>query len=710
MSHPESPGNKLVVRHTKQVLPLLQTDVTIGRQADNTIVLSDPQVSRHHAVISWQSGTYVITDLGSANGTYVNEKRIAAQRELRRGYVLRMGNTVLDVFLAPAIPPAPASIADSAARMPTVFAPQVAGEASSASSKRLTLPLIAGLLLGGFVVACLITVTALFLLDLWRSEPTVTVQSPKEGAQVVSGNEIILQATATGARNITRLEMRLDGDVVATASSSDPDGQPSLTASRAWTFDQAGSYVISAVAYTTNDRGTDPVSVRLTVVDQAGQVVPSMTPSAQAATALPSATPTPTLPPSATQLPDTPSPTSLPTQTPFPSETPIPTSTDTPTPSPTEPPPPVIDYFWANPDEIASGECTLLEWGLVTNATAASIDQGIGGVATPGSRQVCPADTTTYILTATGPGGSTTASAIVSVSEALPDLIVESITFFPSPPVHSQDNQVQIAIRNIGAGPAGTFDWEWQPGTEPTTSGTVAGGLGAGNATAVTAVWDPSVAYEALSTVARVDPGNAVVESDETNNELEVVVEVVAPEETTVSLMSQADLDGYVVAGQGSDNARGIRVGVASVQDDAQVYRGFMSFDLTSIPSGAAIQSAEFSFFQAEVIGEPYLKLGTLFLKHVDYGATLDTGDFDGAAMDSMLLPSITLPNQWYTVTDSIAGWVESDLTSGRTRLQVRLQFLVEDGGSTSNLVGFESGNNYFGTGNLPRVIITYTP
>lgn len=710
MSHPQAPRNRLVVRHTKQVLPLSQEDVTIGRQADNAIVLSDPQVSRHHAVISWQAGNYVVEDLGSANGTYVNEKRVAGPQELRRGYVLRMGNTVLDVFLAPAAPPASVSIADQTAGAPTLFAPVVTDDPSSASSRRLTVPLLAGLLLGGFAVTCLLTVVVLFLLDLWQSEPTVAVQSPKEGAQVVSGNEIILQATATGARDITRLEIRLDGDVVVTANSSNPDGQPSLTASRPWAFDQAGSYVVSAVAYTTKERGTDPVSIRLTVVDQAGQLVPTATPLTQATAVLPTATISAMPPASATQPADTPSPTPLPTQTPFPSDTPIPTTTHTPMPSPTEPAPPVIDYYRASPDQITAGECAWLEWGTVTNATAATIDQGIGGVATPGSRQVCPTETTTYILTASGPGGTSSASAIVSVSEALPDLVVESITFAPSPPVHSQDNQVQIAIRNIGAGAAGTFDWEWQPGAESATSGVLAGGLSAGERTAVTVVWSPSGAHDALSTVARVDTGNSVIESDEGNNELQLVVQVVPPEETTVTLTSLADLDGYVVAGQGSDSARGIRVGVATVQGDAQVYRGFMSFDLGSIPAGAEIQSAELSFFQAEVAGEPYLKLGTLFVKHVDYGATLDTGDFDGPAMDSMLLPAISSPGQWYSVTDNMAGWVESDLASGHARSQMRLQFLVEEGVSTSDLVGLESGNNYFGTGNPPRLIITYIP
>jgi pSer/pThr/pTyr-binding forkhead associated (FHA) protein len=101
MSNPEASGPALSIRHTGQVFPLTQGPVTIGRMADNVLVLSDSLVSRHHATISWQAGAHVIQDLGSANGTYVNERRITAPEELRHGYVVRMGNTILDVQLAP---------------------------------------------------------------------------------------------------------------------------------------------------------------------------------------------------------------------------------------------------------------------------------------------------------------------------------------------------------------------------------------------------------------------------------------------------------------------------------------------------------------------------------------------------------------------------------------------------------------------------------
>jgi hypothetical protein len=78
-------------------------------------------------------------------------------------------------------------------------------------------------------------------------------------------------------------------------------------------------------------------------------------------------------------------------------------------------PPPFVEYFWADPTFIQPGQCSTLRWGAVLGATWAGIEPGIGGVGTPGDKVVCPSKTTTYILTALGPGGESFASATVSV-------------------------------------------------------------------------------------------------------------------------------------------------------------------------------------------------------------------------------------------------------------------------------------------------------
>ena len=65
---------------------------TIGRDPGNDIILRDPKVSRHHAEIVFERGFFVLHDLASAHGTYVNGKRVRVA-PLTHGAKLRMGNT-----------------------------------------------------------------------------------------------------------------------------------------------------------------------------------------------------------------------------------------------------------------------------------------------------------------------------------------------------------------------------------------------------------------------------------------------------------------------------------------------------------------------------------------------------------------------------------------------------------------------------------------
>lgn len=69
--------------------------VRLGREPDNEVVLLDPKVSRHHALLQQQGETFLLTDLGSSNGVSVNGKRIAAPESLKDGDILILGDTQL---------------------------------------------------------------------------------------------------------------------------------------------------------------------------------------------------------------------------------------------------------------------------------------------------------------------------------------------------------------------------------------------------------------------------------------------------------------------------------------------------------------------------------------------------------------------------------------------------------------------------------------
>ena len=79
--------------HVKSI-PIGQGPLVLGRDDVNELGLADPLVSRRHAEISHQGGEFVLRDLTSANGTWVNGKRIR-QSNLHDGDEIRLGKTIL---------------------------------------------------------------------------------------------------------------------------------------------------------------------------------------------------------------------------------------------------------------------------------------------------------------------------------------------------------------------------------------------------------------------------------------------------------------------------------------------------------------------------------------------------------------------------------------------------------------------------------------
>ncbi|HYW45268.1 MAG TPA: OmpA family protein [Bryobacteraceae bacterium] len=98
---------------------------------------------------------------------------------------------------------------------------------------------------------------------------------------------------------------------------------------------------------------------------------------------------------------------------------PPPQPVETPKPAPA-PRAPTVSQFTAEPSTIQRGQSSTLRWEIAGDTTSVSIDQSIGTVQNTGNRRVFPNDSTTYTLTATGPGGRITASATVTVMSPPP--------------------------------------------------------------------------------------------------------------------------------------------------------------------------------------------------------------------------------------------------------------------------------------------------
>lgn len=85
----ELPPNAFLIINGVKVFPLDQTVINIGRRMDNHLVLDDPRISRYHSQIRALNGRFVLFDLNSTGGTYVNGQRIT-QTVLYAGDVISL--------------------------------------------------------------------------------------------------------------------------------------------------------------------------------------------------------------------------------------------------------------------------------------------------------------------------------------------------------------------------------------------------------------------------------------------------------------------------------------------------------------------------------------------------------------------------------------------------------------------------------------------
>ncbi len=91
---------KVLLKFKEAVLkeiPLNQDVITIGRKADNDIVIDNQAVSGYHARIKKEGRSFFIEDANSLNGTYLNGQKIS-KGELHNGDVVLIGVHTLDVI------------------------------------------------------------------------------------------------------------------------------------------------------------------------------------------------------------------------------------------------------------------------------------------------------------------------------------------------------------------------------------------------------------------------------------------------------------------------------------------------------------------------------------------------------------------------------------------------------------------------------------
>jgi LysM repeat protein len=226
--------------HPKQVFPLSKSLLTIGRAEDNDIVINDAEVSRYHARLTWQGDKWVIEDLGSRNGTFINAQQITTPTILASGAQLRFGP---DVVLG--------------MQMGTPKASRSANKYRKSRPKWLLPVGLAGAVLAVLVVGVLAFLGYSYFTGNWPlgvsqdvdTGPIVVIQDPASGFQVANGEAFTVFVSSSDENGVVRIDLWVDDLLAISQTSPDENGITVFTLVSPMLAARTGTYAIIARAY-----------------------------------------------------------------------------------------------------------------------------------------------------------------------------------------------------------------------------------------------------------------------------------------------------------------------------------------------------------------------------------------------------------------------------------------------------------------------------
>jgi pSer/pThr/pTyr-binding forkhead associated (FHA) protein len=174
---------RLVIRsgpNPGKAFELATDSVSIGREANNDIVIQDTEISRNHARIIRRGGGYILEDLGSTNGSFINSQQVSSPRAIVPGDEIGFGGNVVVVLEGEGTA---ATVAASTARgqpaarqpapppqprfnTPPAAAPAPAPAPTPASRKGPSKMLLAGC--GCLVVLCILAAVGAYIFDSYN--------------------------------------------------------------------------------------------------------------------------------------------------------------------------------------------------------------------------------------------------------------------------------------------------------------------------------------------------------------------------------------------------------------------------------------------------------------------------------------------------------------------------------------------------------------
>jgi hypothetical protein len=274
------------------------------------------------------------------------------------------------------------------------------------------------------------------------SGPRAWVGAPREGSELSSG-EVSVLCHAFARAGVAEVELLVNGGFAGRSINAQDPGATYVDVEVGFQATQAGSYALQC--RTTDQEGATGASEPVTVVVSGDvRLIMEETPTLPV---MPASTGEPVESPPATSEPEaTSTSTAIPAATATSTSVPAATPSLTPTGTATTAPPPRIVSFEVDRSQIAAGECVVISWRVEDFPTEIYLNGQ--GVTNPGSADMCLQETTTFTLTAIGPGGEDTESRTVEVTQPPEDTegpTIQNVSHSPSSADCFQNDTVEIS-------------------------------------------------------------------------------------------------------------------------------------------------------------------------------------------------------------------------------------------------------------------------
>jgi len=224
---------RAILKFDEKETPIGEDAISFGRTTDNTFSFSDnTNISRNHARIEFKDGAFMLTDLGSSNGTTVNGQPIAGETALNDGDFITIGNSVIVEFIIEDDTPENAEDDSEAVQSESVAEAKTANEAGKSSKFPLVLG-ITGAICGLAVVFAVAAAYVSFSSGGNSGcDATARIVSPTNGEILSQETEIRVDLTNSACVSVVHVMLNgrsiADLDSEPYAAQIDPKNFPEL--------------------------------------------------------------------------------------------------------------------------------------------------------------------------------------------------------------------------------------------------------------------------------------------------------------------------------------------------------------------------------------------------------------------------------------------------------------------------------------------------